>query len=164
MNLVIRNAQTSDIDAALTINQANLPAVSSLRRAELEQLAMWSNYFKVAVNEDERVMGFLLCLGPGKPYQSLNYTWFAKRYDRFLYIDRIAIDTKAQRQGLGRRFYADAQALTKAEGMPLLCEVNIVPRNDDSLAFHERLGFRSVGEQDTEGGKKRVTLLCLAPS
>ena len=41
----------------------------------------------------------------------------------------------------------------------LLCEVNVKPRNEGSLRFHHRLGFREVGQQDTEGGAKRVSML-----
>ena len=37
--------------------------------------------------------------------------------------------------------------------------MNVRPRNDGSLRFHQRYGFTAVGEQDTEGGAKRVTLL-----
>jgi predicted GNAT superfamily acetyltransferase len=43
----------------------------------------------------------------------------------------------------------------------LFCEVNVRPRNDASLAFHEAIGFREVGQQDTDGGAKRVSLLAL---
>lgn len=30
---------------------------------------------------------------------------------------------------------------------------------DASIVFHERMGFRVVGEQETEGGRKRVALM-----
>ena len=41
----------------------------------------------------------------------------------------------------------------------ITCEVNTRPANPDSMAFHERLGFREVGRQQTEGGAKEVALL-----
>jgi predicted GNAT superfamily acetyltransferase len=41
----------------------------------------------------------------------------------------------------------------------LCCEVNVRPRNDVSLEFHHTVGFREVGQQDTDGGKKTVSLL-----
>ena len=43
----------------------------------------------------------------------------------------------------------------------LLCEVNVRPRNDASLHFHHSIGFREVGQQDTDGGAKTVSLLAL---
>ena len=39
----------------------------------------------------------------------------------------------------------------------VVCEVNLDPPNPGSDAFHERLGFRVVDEQDT--GDKRVALM-----
>jgi len=163
MGICIRPAQAFDLKEVLAINQAHLPAVSTLNVADLEELASWSEHFKVAVDETNKILGFILCLGPKRPYLSLNYTWFAQRYSQFLYIDRIVVCETAQRRGLGKQFYADALQAAQIIGAPLLCEVNIVPRNEESLAFHARLGFRSVGTQVTEGGKKRVTLLRLDP-
>lgn len=57
--------------------------------------------------------------------------------------------------------YAAAAKQAADNGGALACEVNTRPRNKDSLAFHERLGFKSVGEQDTDGGQKTVTMLLL---
>jgi predicted GNAT superfamily acetyltransferase len=41
----------------------------------------------------------------------------------------------------------------------LCCEVNVRPRNDASLEFHQSIGFREVAQQDTDGGNKTVSLL-----
>ena len=41
----------------------------------------------------------------------------------------------------------------------LLCEVNVRPLNAGSLRFHHRIGFTEVGQQDTDGGRKTVSLL-----
>ena len=35
------------------------------------------------------------------------------------------------------------------------------PRNEASLLFHHSIGFREVGQQDTDGGNKTVSLLAL---
>ena len=46
-----------------------------------------------------------------------------------------------------------------------LLEVNLRPRNDGSLRFHQRLGFVEVGQQETPYGA-RVSMLAkdLAPA
>ena len=43
----------------------------------------------------------------------------------------------------------------------LLCEVNLVPRNDVSLAFHAAIGFAEVGRQHPDGDEREVQMLAL---
>jgi GNAT superfamily N-acetyltransferase len=98
--------------------------------------------------------------GPGIDYASANYRWFCERYERFLYVDRIVVDPPAQGLGVGRSLY-EAFAV-RADGQSHLCaEVNVRPRNDRSLAFHEAFGFRAVGEQETGSEGKRVRMFAL---
>jgi Predicted acetyltransferase, GNAT superfamily len=41
----------------------------------------------------------------------------------------------------------------------ITCEVNIRPKNVDSMIFHKKYGFYEVGTQTTENGKKEVSLM-----
>lgn len=157
--ILLRDAVPADLPAILELNAANVPAVSAIDMAELQALARWAGALRVATLGDQ-VVGFLIGLAPGLPYQSANYRWFTARYPQFMYVDRIALGTAAQRRGVGRRLYAEAAALAARGGGPLLCEVNIKPRNEASLAFHKALGFAPVGEQDAPDGK-RVVMLAL---
>ena len=158
MKVSIELAQYEHYKAILELNEAAVPAVNSLGLADLEQITAQSCYFKVAL-VDEAVVGFLLMLAPGANYQSINYKWFSERYEQFAYVDRIVIDPSMGGKGIGRLFYSDAiSALAEQHGR-ICCEVNIKPRNDVSLAFHQALGFVEVGQQDTENGIKRVCLL-----
>jgi predicted GNAT superfamily acetyltransferase len=69
----------------------------------------------------------------------------------------VVVDPAGQGRGLGRSLYE--AFVERAEGHTALCaEVNIRPRNDGSLAFHDDFGFAPVGEQDTEAGSKRVRM------
>src|SRR3546814_14015768 len=92
-------------------------------------------------------------LGPGAAYASDNYRWFTERYDDFVYLDRIAVDSSARRAGVGGALYDALDALASERRVPALCEVNLVPRNDPSLAFHATRGFECVGELAHDGGK-----------
>ena len=72
-----------------------------------------------------------------------------------IYVDRIAIAPSARKTGLGEtlyrhafEFYANTQFIT--------AEVNTQPDNPGSHRFHERLGFRSIGEHVFEPDKKAV--------
>ena len=92
-------------------------------------------------------------------YASPNFQWFKQRLTQFLYVDRVVVDERFRGRGLGQALYADAADLAVARDVPITCEVNIEPPNPQSMGFHQGLGFEPMGEQQTEGGKKRVRLL-----
>jgi predicted GNAT superfamily acetyltransferase len=91
----------------------------------------------------------------------LNYGWFSRNYDDFVYLDRIAVDPTYRRLGIGKAFYDEVISRFTGVFPRLLCEVNVRPRNEASLLFHHSIGFREVGQQDTDGGNKTVSLLAL---
>lgn len=155
----LREAVAADLPAIHAINQANVPAVGDITFADLEWYFANAAALRVA-ETDGVVAGFLLALRPGLRYSSLNYAWFSDRYPDFYYIDRLAVDEEWRRGGVARALYADAEADARAVSAPLIaCEVNLRPRNDVSLAFHEEQGFVEVGQQDTDGGEKTVVML-----
>jgi len=158
---VIESATEADLPAVHAINQACVPHLSSITLEELRELARQACHFTV-VKTDGKVVGFMLALGPGQRYESLNYRWFSERYEDFVYVDRIAFASGFRGAGLGRRLYENIEGEYKGRASVITCEVNLLPPNPESLAFHKRLGFEEVGQQDTEGGKKRVSLLARA--
>lgn len=153
---MIRRLEPTDLEVVLAINQENRPAVGDLDAERLRALVDWCEHALVVV-EDGAVVAFLLVLGPRQPYASMNYRWLEERFDDHAYVDRIAVAASHQGRGLGSRLYEELS--TRAAGKPVTCEVNIRPMNAGSLRFHERHGFEVIGEQDTEGGKKRVALM-----
>jgi uncharacterized protein len=155
----IRDATRDDFPSILALNEAWVQATSPLDEAALADLHRQAAYHRVA-ERDGRVAGFLLAIGPGQPYQSLNYTWFAARHDDFLYIDRVVVGDTHQRSGVGAALYDDVIAWASGHGFGrLTCEVNVEPPNPGSDAFHARFGFVKVGTQWVADGTKRVSLL-----
>lgn len=153
---MLRTLADADLDRVHALNAAAVPAVGEATRDHLADLVAMADPALV-VEQDEQVVGFAIILGPGCDYASPNYAFFCSRHTAFRYVDRIAIDPQWAGRGLGRAVYEHVLALG---GAPVLCaEVNVRPRNDASLAFHERLGFTAVGEQETYGGTARVRLL-----
>jgi predicted GNAT superfamily acetyltransferase len=154
---------TAELDAALVLNNANLPELNELDLAEITRLYGLAIEGGAALTAevDGRFAGFCLVYPPGVDYASLNYRWFSERYDSFVYLDRIAVDSTMRRSGAGRAMYAELVHRFTGLWPLLLCEVNVRPRNDASLDFHHRIGFREVGQQDTDGGNKTVSLLAL---
>ena len=144
---LIRDAVEWDLEAVLLINQHSIPAMNSVTREDLRWFTREAEYFGVAVAASE-VAGFLICLAPEAPYGSPNFRWLKKRFEDFLYIDRVAVSTSFQRQGIASALYRDAAGRARARFRMFACEVNTRPRNQESIRFHQRLGFRPVGSQD----------------
>jgi predicted GNAT superfamily acetyltransferase len=150
----------TDLDAALALNNASVPMINELDAPELERLHKMSA-LSLTAEVDGRFAGFCITFPPGVDYASLNYGWFSRNYDDFVYLDRIAVDSTFRRMGIGRAFYAAVIDRFTGVFEHLTCEVNVRPRNEPSLLFHHSIGFREVGQQDTDGGRKTVSLLAL---
>jgi len=156
----VRLVVDADLDEILSHNNAAVPAVNALTRTDLERFAEIAHSFLVIDGIEGAIAGFMIGLGPGVAYDSRNYEWFSTRYESFIYVDRIVVAEAGRGLGVGTRLYDEfARRGRLGNDEVMLAEVNIRPRNDGSLAFHDARGFVSVGEQDTEGGSKRVTLL-----
>jgi hypothetical protein len=157
--VLIRDATPADLATLLALNNDHVPAVGELDGPTLDALVDEAAWTLVAEHAG-RVAGFSLSLRQGAGYGSVNYRWFAERYEEFVYLDRIAVATEWQGRGLGARLYEELIARIGATAPVLTCEVNLRPPNEGSLRFHRRLGFREVGRQETPYGAL-VTLLAL---
>jgi len=157
---MLRDYTPADLAAVHAINQAEVPAVGEETADALAHTASESLVALVA-ELDGTVAGFCFVLPPGADYGSMNYAWFAERYDDFVYLDRVAISPDFQRRGIGRALYAEVERLA-AERRPsardFTLEVNLRPRNDQSLAFHADLGFVEVAQRETDYGA-RVSMM-----
>ena len=143
-----------------TLNNASTPHVNELAASEVDRLSGLAAFALVA-EVGGAFAGFCWALGPGQPYDSLNYRWFSARYPHFVYLDRIAVHPRARRSGIARLLYAELIARCADHYPVLLCEVNVRPANDASLRLHSALGFAEVGRHDTDGGAKTVSLLAM---
>jgi uncharacterized protein len=152
-DLLIRSIEPADLGRILELNEANVPEVGSVDTDRMEFIVAESPIALAAVASDD-VIGFCLVLASDSPYDSVNYRWFTERYDRFMYLDRVAVDASARGRGVGRALYTevDRQMVAIDGADHLALEVNVDPPNAVSLAFHARLGFSEVGQQDTPYG------------
>lgn len=158
MEYHILTAENKDLARVVDLNQDALPAVSSITLNNLTQFLEMADYFRVIKVKND-IAGFLIALTPGKDYHSPNYKWFEKKYSQFMYVDRIVIDPSFQNKGLGLAFYDDLKIFCQGYAPIITCEVNLKPKNDGSLLFHKKYGFEQMGTQETEGGKKEVSLM-----
>ena len=152
----IRSVKESDLDQIKQMNEEVVPHVNSVSISEFKVFMRIASFFLV-IEQAGNVAGFIIVIGPGQVYESLNYQYFGNKYSSFNYIDRIVIDKDYRGRGFGKAFY---DFLKKHSTQTrLCCEVNIKPPNPDSVNFHQAMGFKEVDQQETEGGKKRVSLM-----
>ncbi|HHY99868.1 MAG TPA: GNAT family N-acetyltransferase [Bacillota bacterium] len=154
----IRPATPEDYEEILKLNEESVHFLSPLSKEKLIHLHQESEILKV-VETDGKVEAFVLALREGKDYDSVNYAWFSKNYEKFLYIDRVVASVKQQGSGLGKMLYEDVFKHAKSIDVPVVtAEIDIEPPNPVSLKFHEKFGFKEVGKQAVAGGKKIVSL------
>lgn len=150
----------ADLPVIVPLNTAAVPHVNDLTADEMQALLDEAAVAVKAVDAAGGIAGFVIVFAPGTGYASENYRWFCQNMHDFLYVDRIVVDATRRRSGAARALYEHVFAEAAARGVArVTCEVNIRPANPVSMAFHEALGFASVGELEPYGGSKRVSLL-----
>lgn len=140
------------------MNELALPHVNSMDIDYFRRRAGSEGYFR-AVYLGGEPAGFLLAMDQTADYDSLNFLWFRERYRRFVYIDRIVVGASHRRNGIGAALYEDLEQWARSRTPMLACEVNLRPANEPSMRFHERIGFTPVGSQETDSGRKTVSLM-----
>jgi len=152
--------RATDVPAVTALNNSAYPAVSILTEEEMASLFALCDISLVAINRDKKIAAFLLSINMGKPYESENYRWFEARGVRHQYIDRVVVSASAKGTGIGTALYESVFEHARQCGAnEVTAEVNVRPPNPGSMAFHERLGFQRLAEQETKAGSIRVALL-----
>lgn len=155
MSMDIRNLELSDLQSIWDINEEGLPGTGKVSQEEIKSLLDYSS-LAVGVYSHDQLLGFVICLPPRTDYGSLNYAWFNQRYEKFLYVDRIAVKSDYQNQNIGSNLYDYVKKWSKGIEVPVTAEVNIHPPNPGSMRFHIRHGFEQVGV--LQHGEKSVAL------
>lgn len=156
MTVLLRDAVVADHDAIVALNAAEVRHTSAMDRVRLGELAALAGHHRVAT-VDGRVAAFLLAMPDHVAYVNDNYAWFAARYARFVYVDRVVVGADWQGRRLGSLLYEDLFAWARTHAVPcVVCEFNLVPPNEPSRAFHARHGFAEVGRQWL--GDKQVSM------
>jgi predicted GNAT superfamily acetyltransferase len=150
MSALLRPITGDDYAAVLAWNEAHVELLSPLTEDRLSTLLAVGDQGSVIVHED-RDVGFVLTFAAGSAYDSANYRWFSERHPRFLYLDRVVIDASVRRAGVASRVYDELEARAAGLGPVMCLEVNLVPPNEPSLAFHHRRGYVEVGQEQANG-------------
>jgi uncharacterized protein len=151
----LRKLTDEDLPAVLELNQASVVELSPLDEQRLRYILALA-YRSVVVEHDGEVRAFAIAIAPGTGYDSRNYARLGERFERFLYLDRIAVAAGARRQGLGAMLYDAIEQAARPFGR-IVCDVNIEPPNDASLAFHTARGYLPL--EELAHAEKRVVLM-----
>ncbi len=123
--MLIRDATPADFPAILALNAAFVAVLSPMDRERLEKLHGQAALHRV-IEKEGHLAAFLLALREGADYDSPNYRWFASRYPRFLYVDRVVVAGDSQAHGAGNRLYRDLHAFAMRQEVPqITCEFDI---------------------------------------
>ncbi|WP_067432374.1 GNAT family N-acetyltransferase [Nocardioides jensenii] len=140
---LLRPITPADHAFVLDLNHHNVELLSPLDQDRLGTLLDWADRADV-IEHEGRPAGFVLTFAPGSSYDSENYRWFSDHFgDAFLYLDRIVLDHRFRRLGLGRRVYDELERHAATYGRMVL-EVNAEPPNQASLDFHRNRGYTEV--------------------
>jgi predicted GNAT superfamily acetyltransferase len=109
------------------------------------------------VRAEPRGLALLVAFNERCSYDNPNFNWLRARFPQFNYIDRVVVHESARGLGHARTLYAGLEKHTLAERRQrLVCEINLIPPNPNSDAFHLALGFIPAGEQVLAGKSKTV--------
>lgn len=113
-----------------------------------------------ALGPDGAVRGYALVFGRDHGYDGEEFLVFRQRLAMpFLYIDQVVVSASSRGAGVGREIYSDiAKRACQFGATALCCEVNASPPNPGSLAFHQAMGFASLGELATQDGRRVVLM------
>jgi uncharacterized protein len=148
---MFRDIAPADLDDLLTLNNAHAIETSLLDRSRLERMVSIAFFARTI----ESKLALLTTFDQSSDYDSVNFRWFRARYPRFIYIDRIIVAASERGKGIARALYADLFAEARVHGHDVIAaEVNSLPPNPGSDAFHASLGFAVVDRGSPYPGKE----------
>jgi predicted GNAT superfamily acetyltransferase len=156
---MLRTPSPSDLDMLLALSNGHEREIGTFTREAFEELIAISFRTRMTETGD----AFLIALADRAPEVAPNYCWFAERFDRFVYIDRVVVAESSRRRGLATLLYRDLiDAAHRARHTRLCCEVNADPPNSVSDALQASFGFEEIGQAYLRDRGKTVRYLMLA--
>ena len=142
--------------ALLRLNNDNARETSLLTAEKFDRMIALA---RVATHVEQGA-AFLMAFEHTDDYDGGHFMWFRERLDKFLYVDRVVVAGNQRRRGLGRALYEDLFTGARHLGHShIACEVNALPPNPKSDAFHAALGFVQIGTATMDAGAKTVRYL-----
>tara|TARA_Y100000748_G_C15475224_1_gene480493 strand:+ start:1135 stop:1653 length:519 start_codon:yes stop_codon:yes gene_type:complete len=140
------------LEECYRINEDNVPEVGSRSLQGLSNSIQNSDYNECVVFKN-KVVGFVICFQDNEKtisymqeIQHKNFKEISKRVTNFLYIDRIAIDSKFRKNKLATELYSKIIDFGKKNSIEnLTAEINLLPSvNIPSFNLHKNFGFIEI--------------------
>ena len=142
-----------DLAAVCRLNNLFVQQTSHLTEPEMRQLLRIAFYARGFAEQGSQPGAFLIAFDERADYANANFAFFRARRKRFVYIDRVITAKHAMRQGLASKLYEDLFLRATAAAQSVVgCEVNLLPPNPASDAFHTRMNFTEVGTAQLPNG------------
>lgn len=161
--MIIRHAIADDAAAIAELNEVFASVTSPMDAERFMMLFALSSFCLVAENTNA-ILGFVIAMKNGAPYDNGNYQWFEARVPDMVYVDRIVLARDARGKGVGQQLYNYLSELAVgADCRTMTAEIDIDPPNEHSVYFHAKLGFSEMGRRTLDSGK-RVSMQSVALS
>jgi predicted GNAT superfamily acetyltransferase len=149
--------QDDTVQAALiALNNANSRETSFLT-AERWRMLVERAFAATCVGD---AAAFLIAFDQDADYDGHDFLWFRQQLASFVYVDRIVVAGEQRRKGLANLLYRDLfDRAARAGQQQVVCEVNLIPPNPTSDAFHANMGFTEIGRGTRPDGSKTVRYL-----
>jgi len=145
---IIKTPESDILSQIYNINQQHAHYLTDLSSdVELSKLINLSEICMYGINNGS-VVSFMICFREKSEHSSLNYKYFNERENKFIYVDRIAIDNDHIGHGHGSQLYKELYKYAESENLPICCEVYTRPKNVVSLNFHYKNGFKPIDSYD----------------
>ena len=141
---MLRPITDGDVPDVLALNDRNVEVTAPMDKERLEMMRGYADRVDV-LEHDGAFAGFVITFPSGTAYDAEKYRWFSERFETFCYLDRIVLHESVRRRGFGSFVYDEVEADAARRFGRLLLEVNVLPPNEASLAFHTGRGFAEVG-------------------
>lgn len=142
-----------DLEALRALNNDHAKELSYADEAHFRWL-IENAFFAAEIGGTE---SFLIAFDQDADYKSPNFLWFKKRFEKFVYVDRLVTATRARGKGHAVSLYDGLFAAARAAGHQfVVCEINEIPPNPVSVALHARFGFVKAGEAQLPDQQKTV--------
>ena len=134
------------------LNELNIPNVGTKSLDGFMNLIENSDYNE-CILKNNKVVGYIVCFQDTENtinymngIKHKNFNEIENRVSNFLYIDRVAVDSKHRKNKLGTSLYENTLNFAKKNLIKhLTAEINLLPSiNEASFKFHQSFGFNEI--------------------